>query len=498
MRKLIAMLLALCMCLGFAACGSEPAAPTEGAEKSDAAAAEAAEPLDKVTIWSNAFANSEECVEYLCSQFKADTGVELEWVGFPKEDYDNVVMASLMSCDEEDLPDVIFNAPLGTMLRQELLIDMAPLFENNEAMSKLINEDPTLVDAGRAGEKIYSISSVPAQSMVFWTRQDLVDELGLKQPKNLDDFTAALRAIKEAHPEMIPLSGPSDIDQWDVVSGWFGVKNKVVQNAEGKFVDYTLTPEYKEYMDYMKGLYAEGLLDKELPTNTSMGDVRSKYSSGQTAVTVMWDNLYLAFKLGLDKNGQNTLPVYMEPVDGDRGTLGMKYTPAQNVYCMTVGVGDQARAQQVFDTFLAWMYTTSNGILASSDGPEGVNWVMDAEGYRVPTDVDIGIRGLDNVIAKSKGWEPPYKDLPQEFENIQVMQTIRNEMIERQGTVIEPIPGPAYVEYCGIAKDLMTKRTELFHLYITGQTDYDTFTREYQAYCDERNLQSILDAMNAQ
>lgn len=494
MKKLVTLLLALCMVLSLAACGVDTAENTDMVEKS---AEQEDEPLDKITLWTDAFASSEETVRILCEEFKKDTGVELEWVGFPKEDYDNVVMASLMSCDKDDLPDVIFNAPLGTMLRQEMLYDMAPLFANNAKMNELIQKDPTLVSAGKAGNSYYSIGSQASQAMVLWTREDLVEELDLKQPANLEEFTENLRAIKKAHPEMITLTGPGTIDYWDAISCWFGVKNKIIEKKDGTFVDSTLTPEFKEYMDYMKMLYAEGILDKELPTNTSMGDVRTKFFSGNAAVTLMWDNLYRMFDTGFEDNGIKTHPTYVQPVDGENGTLGLMYMPAQNLYCMTIGAGDETRAQKVFDTFFTWMYTNENGITLTALGPRGTVWDVDENGQNVDLVMDPGVRALDWHIPIQNGWKLPYEFAPREAANQRCISDIRVELNKRPGTVIEDVPGPAYLDYCGIMDDLMTKRTELFHLYITGQSDYNTFSKEYKNYCDEQNLQDMIDEMNA-
>ena len=494
MKKLITLLLAVCMVMSLAACG----AGTAESNKTESAAGSEDAALDKITIWTDAFASSEESIKAVRDQFKADTGVELDWVSFPKEDYENVVMASLMSCDEDDLPDIIFNAPLGTMLRQEMLYDMAPLFRNNEKMADLVEKQPSLLASGRAGDSLYSIASQAAQAMVFWIRGDIMEELNLEQPTSLEEFTDMLRTIKSAHPELITLTGPAKIDYWDAASGWFGVKNKVIQKADGKFVDNTLSPEYKEYMDYMKMLYAEGLLDKELPTNNSMGDVRTKFFSGKAAVTLMWDNLYRLFEQGLEDNGISAKPTYLQPIDGERGSLGMMYNPAQNMYCMTIGVGSDERAQKVFDTFFTWMYTTDGGISINGLGPKGVVWDTDAEGYNVGGVLDPGIKPLDWHVALQAGWELPYKLAAREARNEECISNIRAELSKRVGTVQEEIPGPAYLDYCGIVEDLMTKRTELFHLYITGQSDYDSFCAEYQAYCDEQGLQDMLNEMNAQ
>ena len=502
MKKLLALILALCMVMSFAACGSTSSdQPAEQKTETGAPAAEeapkeeAAAPLEKITIWTNAFANSTEAQEAYCAEFKKDTGVELDWVAFPKEDYEDVILASLMSCDEDELPDIVFNAPMGVLLRQELLYDMTDLINNNEKITALLAKNPTLTEPCSTEDGIFGFCTGSAQSMVMWTRQDLMDELKLTAPTNLEEFTEMLRTIKEAHPELIPLTGPAKLQPWELVSGWFGVKNQITKKEDGKFADDTLTPAYKEYMDYMAMLYKEGLVDKELPTNASMGDVRTRFVSGKAAVTVMWDNMYAYFEKTLKSNGYETEPLWLDPFDGERGCFGIQYTAPQMPYLMTIGVED-SQAQQIFDTFFGWLLASENGMTISMMGPEGFAW-ENVDGVYTPTPNDIGTKAI-GVPPVDPDFKLPVDMGEVENKRYELANEARAEMNKRPGTVMQPAPGAGYIEYNNIVLDLEAKRTELFYLYITGQCDYDAFCTEYQNYCEEQNIQGMLDEMNAQ
>ena len=513
-KKLVSLLLCAAMCMSLVACGGSEEPAVESSTDKEASVEQSAttekeevkeevveeKKIEKIVFWSNHFATDEKTREVFCDKFLEDTGVELEWVGFPKEDYEDVMTASLMSCDEEDLPDII-SAPdeLGVYIRQELLYDISPLIENNEGIQALIERNPAItseyiMDDGAT----YGLASGNFQSMTFWKRQDIFDELGIGEIKSLDDFTNALRTLKAAYPDKIALSAPNSLDAWEVVSNWFGVKYTVYKNADGEYVDPTLTEAYKEFMDYMKMIYSEGLVDKELPTNTSYGTIRTKFHTGEALMVLMWDSNYKNLLSGLEKNEIPGTVAYIPAFDNpdvEDGVFGINYSAPGSPYVLTTGVADD-EAQQIFDTFFNWMYLTESGIQTTSLGPQGYNWdVVDGTYTDIINGADIGTKPQDNP-PMDPAYKFPFKQNEMDEIRFGLANEIMNEVVKRADFVMTNTPGVEHVEYGGISSDLDSYRTELFYLYVTGQYDYDQFVKDYTAKAAEYELDRLLQEMN--
>lgn len=506
-KRIAALSLTVTMVAGLTACSQQPAATTETTVKAAEKAVEAVstttaasvegtvkKEVDKIVFWSNNYETDEEHRKLFCQQFEADTGVALEWISFPKEDYEDVLAAALMGCDEEDLPDII-EAPdnIGVLLKQEYLYDMAPLIENNENMKSFIERNPAMTSEYTLSDgSVVALATAQFQTMTIWTRQDLLDAQGIAEITSLDDFTAALRKVKEAYPNMIPLTAPNGLNVWEVVSNWFGAKYTIYKNADGVYVDPTLSAEYKEFMEYVKMLYDEGLVDKELPTNTSYGTIRNKYNNGEAVFEIMWDNTGKTFMESSKALGGSV--GYVMPVDGEKGTLGLNYDAPGSPIVMTTGVADD-EAQFIFDTFFDWYYTTESGVITTSIGVPGYAWDVVDGRYTEKEGMDVGVKPQSN---------PPMDlefEYPFEFDEVSnyrydVANLMRAEVVERAANVMTAYPGLEYTEYAGISSELNSYRTELFYLYVMGDKDYDAFAKEYTEKFNELGVQAMIDNMN--
>ena len=132
---------------------------------------------------------------------------------------------------------------------------------------------------------MYSFASVnPANYdslYTTWINHEWLDNLGLEVPETLDDFYNVLKAFKE-----LDADGDGDADNEIPFSSYFGTDSNCIRtsmlNAFGfdtagetsfnigiqswndEVVYMPLTERYKEYLEYMKKLMAEGLLDQDL------------------------------------------------------------------------------------------------------------------------------------------------------------------------------------------------------------------------------------------
>ena len=99
--------------------------------------------------------------------------------------------------------------------------------------------------------------------------KDWMENVGLGEPKTIDEFYNLLKAFKEDDPDQ---NGKDDTygivvtkyaGPWDIMQTWFGAPNKWGEDENGKLVPTHLTPEYKEALKFFRKLYEEGLVNED-------------------------------------------------------------------------------------------------------------------------------------------------------------------------------------------------------------------------------------------
>lgn len=172
------------------------------------------------------------------------------------------------------------------MMSNGALTDITDLL--NEYGQNILEAFPTLWPAVTTDGRIYAIPSAVAQpnslnnSMV--ARQDLLDAIGYTKdalPTTLEGFKTMLQDIKAAYPDMVPLTAAADYLFCNIASA-FNVKG-LYELRDGKIESLVNNPELENYLTFMRELYAEGLLDAEMPALTSE-TARSKWSGGNAVI----------------------------------------------------------------------------------------------------------------------------------------------------------------------------------------------------------------------
>ncbi len=135
----------------------------------------------------------------------------------------------------------------------------------------------------RKDGKTYGIPQIterPNIDACLAVRQDILDELSLPVPTDLDEFYNMLKTIKQKKPDMIPYTSdnpfnPIILSAFDLYDAW--------PERNGEITWYGKLPQMKKYLTFMKKLYDEGLLDKDFSMNKS-DTILAKFTSGKAAV----------------------------------------------------------------------------------------------------------------------------------------------------------------------------------------------------------------------
>jgi len=306
-RKIAALSLAGALTLSLAACGGNSG--NESGSDSD-------KPELKMLMQYGRFEPNDD---YAAKAISRLTGYPVKYDMLPAEEADQKL--NLLVANKEPYDLMKLSAPQFYSLASSGALE--PL---DDLLGKVgPNIKKSIQDASWESAKmdghIYGIpetGSGIAVSEELAVRQDWLDELNLQMPTNPDELYTVLKTIKEKK-NVIPLTASKDAvsSLLGDIAAAFGVTTDWV-DQNGTLVHQVETPQMKEYLAYMNKLYTEGLLDAELPLNTS-SKMMEKFANGQAAMfKIAWYNAPSAIN-SLTKNDPNAKVSLVPFLKGEGG-----------------------------------------------------------------------------------------------------------------------------------------------------------------------------------
>lgn len=222
--------------------------------------------------------------------------VVLDWTAADGADYNQKVALCIAS---DTLPDVMIvndRSYFTAAVDGEMLYDLKPIYDQYASEQfKAIYEGTN----GKAFEMVTfddQMLALPTVSVgadgipVMMVQENWLNDLNLEVPKTISELHDVLVAIKEAKPageRTIPLMGPGKNDRvycdflhsygsnyfdpvfaaMDSYPGWF------LADDDGKVQYMTLAAETRAALEVLAQWYAEGLIDPEVFTRDSAGEV---------------------------------------------------------------------------------------------------------------------------------------------------------------------------------------------------------------------------------
>lgn len=205
-----------------------------------------------------------------------------------------------------ELPDVFYCGAITptdeeTYGSQGMLLQLDKYIDKYAPnLKKRLDSDPNLKNAITATDgHIYSLPCVVRTktnaSSLIYINTDWLNAVGMTMPETADDFYKVLKAFKEKDPNKNQKQDEIPLSYWKQISssGYIpSTLNSVLLAAfsgqaaganidirDGKVVFNPMEPYFKDYLAYMRKLYAENLLDPEIFTQTLQQYI-AKYQSG--------------------------------------------------------------------------------------------------------------------------------------------------------------------------------------------------------------------------
>lgn len=451
MKKILALILALTLCLGIlAGCGgsgsNDETKPNSGNVNVDVGGATA--PL---------YEDSDEVVIEMWCPNNTDLEMEGAWIDLTVEktinatinihEYDSRDQYEILIAEQKIPPltyadSKIFGpayGPLGAYIDWNEYIDDLPNVKRVMEANPELVKNFTELDGAMYQLPVAMTGSAAIYGWLY--REDIFEKNGLTFPTNQEEFYNTLVKLKELYPNSYPfvmrsMSGNmgglnSFADVWGADYAQWGTTNTCLNfDAETKtYYSAHASDAMKECITFLNKLYDEGLLHPSCLTMDTSGWIESLASNTSFIAFDKVDRIPQLTNGAIDANPEyvlNGATCFPMGTYGD-GTTGDVFSGGSWLVSALI---DDELLEQIL-TYIDWLYSPE-GIEVTCWGLEGESYEVDAEGNKqfkedfVYAGSGLGVMGHtgyidfdgflasvdDNVVEALHAIDASAKDLP--------------------------------------------------------------------------------------
>lgn len=426
----------------------------------------------------------EEGTAQWVEEFEKKTGIKMTLDRVANNEYSQILELAFASNTVPDVFDLSTDK-VAVYAKQNAIADITELVENSEFYK---NTDPSIWDSIRLNGRIYGVPAEKPTPSVTYVRKDWLDRLGMEVPGTYEEFTEMLRRFKEEIPECtVPMTGISTELAKFFPEFCQGANPNFVK-VDGKWMDGMLQPNMETALTNLRTVYAEGLLDSEVITNTT-ANCRDQWYVGSVGVFN-----YQGGRWGqqLEERVKMNVPeakvIAIPPVEGaEYQYMGMK------LYCISSKLSEED-IEAVFNYFINYMHDGKEGQVLFQSGVEGVHWEQDGE-YIKP------LPNLSNPKEDlKKCWIDPRRPISPLLSADK--KNPENEMIDSSLKIGDTYCKPNYLypvseTYTKVSAELTMLKQELIAKMMLGDLTVEEGLQKYKEESIRLNVEKIEEEMNA-
>lgn len=254
--------------------------------------------LGQASYYTNVDLSQAEIVK----RVQQGAGVAVDYILVNPTNYADTVKPMLAA--GSDLPDIVLLPDLDpnqSYIKSGLFEPLDEHFDEMPNFTKWLDANPSVKASLTASDgHIYyvcgtNVSDTFQPCLMYnmkWLKDAGLDEV----PSTVDEFKELLRYYKEHDmnangdaTDEYPMSVTADFLPYmfgpafglDMVSGFYVTDDGTVAYAKAQ------SPEYKEYLTFLNGLYTEGLLDVDY-TTLNRDQIIARFANDQTGITFDW------------------------------------------------------------------------------------------------------------------------------------------------------------------------------------------------------------------
>ncbi len=240
---------------------------------------------------------------YIDQWLEESLGVEIDWIILDGGELSTKINTLAAS---KNLPDIVCLS--GTknvldyrmLLEDGLLVDLEPLIDKYGPNIKAYRTQEQLDALRESDGHIYALNNnINADTNMFCIRQDWLDNVGLALPTTVEEFADVLRAFKNDDPDRNGLDDTygmyiynATADRYNLFWASFDANPyQWVYGEDGTIVfGATKKEPLVQAIQYLQGLYAEGLINENFATATKNDFVETAKANknGLTDMQLWW------------------------------------------------------------------------------------------------------------------------------------------------------------------------------------------------------------------
>ena len=282
MKKIIAMLLALTLVLGLAACGGSAAPAATQAPAAPAATEAPAAPAggDKVTVTMIAAQYGTETAawwaDFVAKFNAANEGINLVVDVVSWNDIYTVVNTRIANGEAPDL----LNIDVFADYQADGLLLPAEEWCSAETYAKFF---PSFLDQSVVDGVVWAVPDLASARALYYNK-DILAEAGVEVPTTWDELTAVCKTIKEKCPDVYPWGIDMTTDEGQACFSYYAWNNNGgFTDADGNWA--LNSAENVESIKFSTGLIAAGLTNTDPATETRY-DLQEMFASGKLAMMI--------------------------------------------------------------------------------------------------------------------------------------------------------------------------------------------------------------------
>lgn len=313
-----------------------------------------------------------------------------------------------------------YTGGIAQAFKDEVIIDLTDLLPENapDYWSYVQELDQGSLDALLTEGRHLSFSSISDGATATSigrgniTRKDWLDKLNLSVPETLDEFTNMLYAIKtEYDTDYTYFIEPDGVVKY--VYAAFNTQIIDLRNAvdlgyfinDGKVVSAYASDGYREYLEWFRGLFSDGLIDPDFFTDSrDYTGTMTSIGSGRAGV---WENgvdgMDEVMDYSTDPDFETVaIPVIVKEKGAENTWVETSARASSGEFCVTDACKNPELALQFWNYFF-----TADGIILANYGVEGVSFNYKPDGSveytnMIVSNPDMDLRISSDIYLPSK------------------------------------------------------------------------------------------------
>jgi len=542
MKKKLSKILAACMVVSMAMSGCSSAASSTApassaapagstAPASSAASTGSAEaftyPMEPVTLTVNMAEVDRESIpdwalEYYIWDIVAEqTGVTIEAVGAEGRGAGNTEDISLMIASG-NFPDIFINNWLAypggpeAAINQKLILPLNDIYADYAPnLSKVLADNPQWAKDTSTDNGTYYVFPLlrASRDQNFYGigyRQDKLDEFGLEIPTTPEEMETVLRTFKDNGVECgltfeYRFLFTGEQGYGTPLQSGFNIKSGLyVDDGVVKFGEYE--PAYEDFLIWLHRLYADGLIDPDMPSIDKATSV-AKFSNGTAWACIAQSSLAIASVFENDPSWVGVGGPSLAPEKGAQPQFGH----LQNSYAgnASAAISTSCENVEAAARFLDWFFAEEN-LETYQHGVEGFAYAIVDGKYTRDINALIPLQGegADNVSTRMSyshiGTNWPMKMLDGMSHDYHKYPELQGEILStwRDNNMVNHIMPPVTLtpdeanEYGMLFTDLNTYMREQIAMFIIGTRPLEEYD-DFRATLEQLGVQRVIELQQA-